>query len=246
VAATTGTLLFVVSGHTGVSSDDETGDGTGEDGEHAEEAPEEKLLEGLRAEMAEYPVNAGVVRALGALAGVFLGTTAAIAVGGFGDIESVAILQRIAVVTYSGHNIEFVVGEPGTLWFVNGEAAEYRNALEQVRAAQQTGESTDVPINLYYMLPVVVLTAIGMEFSNTHWDVDDWPHWLESVKFATTVAVPYAAVLVFLVPLLGGELTTGNILGPALVSTAMFGLFYPAVFVMIGALLVYAYKKQFR
>lgn len=123
-------------------------------------------------------------------------------------------LTLIGFVFYNAHHVAVVGG---------GESV---NLLAQAT-------DPNVPVALYYAIPVVLLVAVGAVFGRRHRQSIPEPSAI--LNAGAAMAVGYAVVAVLGTFFLGLDLQAGAVLSPELGKSALFGVAYPVVFCTVGA-----------
>jgi hypothetical protein len=132
-----------------------------------------------------------------------------------------SVLELVGIVFYNAHNVPAVGG---------GQTVN-------VLAAAQ---NPNVPVVVYYAIPVVAVLAAGV-FVGRARPGDDPTTVLHA---GAPLAVGYALLAVVGSLAVSIELHTGATVSPDLVKAALFGLAYPVVFGTLGAGLGFAWRQR--
>lgn len=131
-----------------------------------------------------------------------------------------------------GHLVRIVSGE--------SEAANHTNFLEGQR-------DPDVPLVLYYLVPVSVLVGVGYEYASSHWEAATTDSPLEVVRFGIAIALGYVAMLlvgsVVFTLAIASPLFGALLVFPDRYLVVVFGFAYPAIFASLGAGIVYVQRE---
>lgn len=174
-----------------------------------------------RADAASFPWAEGVAAGVGAFVIGYACVVAANVALSNQSGPLLGILERLAVLFYNAHAIPMLGG---------GESFNF------VLSAR----NPNVPIPVYFGVPVVVLVAAGAGFASRALGRDP----TDVLYAGASLAVGYALVAVLVALTVSVETNLGTVVSPDLLKTALFGLAYPVVFGTLGAGLGFAWRQR--
>jgi len=218
----------------------------------------------LERDFVEFPWRQGIVRGPVAAVVVYVLVFALAALGGsvrWGDIGTT--LSYMAFVVYGLHNIPAARGripeilEPvatdivtvpalrGTVLVGPNHGNPFTHLFdiatgktESIGHINVLPTDPTVPLVVYGAIPLLVFTAVGVEYALRYWDEATVDSPVEVGRFGAAVGLGYAATL-FVGTLFLTQVGLFSRLILDRYMTVVFGFVYPAAVVSVGALLVY-------
>jgi len=218
----------------------------------------------LEREFVEFPWRAGVVRGPVAAVVVYVLVFAlAVVAGGVQGDNIATTLSYMAFVVYGLHNIPAARGripevlEPvatdivtipslrGTVLVGPNHGNPFTHLFdiatgktESIGHINVLPTDPTVPLVVYGAIPLLVFTAVGVEYALRYWDEATVDSPVEVGRFGAAVGLGYVATL-FVGTFLITQVGLLSVLILDRYMTVVFGFVYPALVVSIGALLVY-------